>query len=359
MIAASFWKTLLALLSWAAAGALAVQYGGYAAWFVFDALTAAFAIGLAVRLGALHRIEVWHELSAARLLEGEEQTVAVRLHHRSFVPVPWLLLEEHWKRTGEATSRTYRKLLFPWFRKTLEYRYTLTGLPRGEYRLVRVVAAAGDGIGWLPERRKVAVLAGRPQAGMLPEGGGRRGGVVAGSAAHAGHGANPALGAGVGPAFVAYPRETPLRIGVGYGTDEEGRPLPGARTPAGGGVLAALRDYAAGDPLGRMHWKATARRGKLTVKAPEPHEQQQVLLLLDTSAATYAALAGAGPEALEASVRAAAGLLRACSERGLALALACCDGGAPVAAGSGPRGRELLLERAGAHRRQRRRALAT
>jgi uncharacterized protein (DUF58 family) len=348
MAIGSPWRLALFVLVWAAAGGLGYVQGGYAPWFVFDAMTAALALGAAIRFGALRRVEVRHEIAAVRLLEGEEQTVTVRLKHRSFVPVPWLLLEEEWKGSGEAAVRTHRKLLFPWFRTTLEYRYTLAGLPRGEYRLARLTAVAGDGIG-LGGRRKPARLAqgaGGIRGGLEgARGGAETGRGEAGSAGQSMSGEAREKSGGEGVSFVAYPRETPLQLGALRGADEEGRPLPGAFPASGGGAPTGLRDYAAGDPLGHMHWKATARRGTLTVKEPEPHEAQQVLLLLDTSAATYAALGDRAPEALESSVRAAAGLLRACGERGWALAFACCDAGAPIAGGSGLRGRELLLER--------------
>ncbi|MFC0215945.1 DUF58 domain-containing protein [Paenibacillus chartarius] len=297
--------------AWMLSGLLGWLQGGYATWFVFEALSVIVAMTVMIRFGALRQVSVHHELSAMRITEGRPLVVSVLLEHRSRVPVPWLLVEEEWRRSGDAHSKLVRRLLFPWFRSALGYQYTLAGLPRGEYTLVGVRATAADGLGFARRSRQAerAAVSGRP----------------------------------IG--FVAYPLELPVPWRGSAGPAGEGRPSRMAAALSGaGGYPSGLRDYVPGDPVGSLHWKVTARRGKLTVKEAEPQEQQRVLLLLDTSAATYAALGDEAPEALESSVRAAAGLLRSCGERGMALAFACCHAGGHVA-GGGPRERELLLER--------------
>lgn len=287
----SFVRGLLFAAAWVASFLLAWFQSGEASWFLFEALSGAALVAVWLRFGTLLRLEAQHELSAERIVEGDELAVSVTLRHRSLAPVPWLVMEEAWQRTGEAEPRLFRKLLFPWFRGTLEYRYTLTGLPRGEYRLAGVTAVSGDGFGLLSRSRKIAA----PQAER-------------------------------GARFVAYPAELPVRLTRGAASPEDGRPLPGAAMP--GGYPAGIRDYAAGDPLSRIHWKASAKRGTLAVKETEPGESQRLLLLLDSSAETYAELGGGGADALEASVRAAAGVVRAARGRGWPLGFACSHAGA-------------------------------
>lgn len=287
----SFVRGTLFAAAWAGCLALALLQGGEAVWFLFEAFSAAALVAVWLRFGTLHRLDVRHELSAERIIEGDELVVNVTLRHRSLAPVPWLVVEEAWQRTGETAPRTFRKLLFPWFRLTLEYRYTLAGLPRGEYRLAGVTAVSGDGFGLLSRSRKASA----PQAER-------------------------------GARFVAYPAELPVRLSRGAASPEDGRPLPGASMP--GGYPAGIRDYAAGDPLSRIHWKASARRGTLAVKEAEPGESLRLLLLLDSSADTYAELGGAAADALEASVRAAAGVARAARSRGWPLGFACGHAGA-------------------------------
>lgn len=283
-------KGLLFAAAWAGCLTLALLQGGEAAWFLAEAFGVALLVAVWLRFGSLHRMDVRHELSAERIVEGDELAVGVSLRHRSFAPVPWLLVEEAWQRAGEPAPRTFRKLLFPWFRAALEYRYTLTGLPRGEYRLAGVTVVGGDGFGLLSRSRKIAP---------------------------------PAVG---GASFTAYPAELPVRLARGAASPEDGRPL-GAAVPAGG-FPAGIRDYAAGDPLSRIHWKASARRDTLAVKEAEPGESLRLLLLLDSSAESYAELGAWAADALEASVRAAAGVARAARSCGWPLGFACGHAGA-------------------------------
>ena len=53
-----------------------------------------------------------------------------------------------------------------------------------------------------------------------------------------------------------------------------------------GTEFASLRQYAQGDPLGRVEWKATARTARLVVKDYQPERQQSTLVALDVGRAT-------------------------------------------------------------------------
>lgn len=48
------------------------------------------------------------------------------------------------------------------------------------------------------------------------------------------------------------------------------------------GDFHTLREYDAGDDLRRVHWKSTARRGRLMVRQDESHRRPPVLVMLDT-----------------------------------------------------------------------------
>ena len=53
--------------------------------------------------------------------------------------------------------------------------------------------------------------------------------------------------------------------------------------------IAGVRRYEAGDPLNRVHWRATARTGVLHSKVYEPSTVAGATLLLDFHQASYAA----------------------------------------------------------------------
>lgn len=87
------------------------------------------------------------------------------------------------------------------------------------------------------------------------------------------------------------------------------------------GELERVRDYREGDPLSRVHWGQTAKRGRLQTKQLRgtDGERPTTLVLLDAGAAS----AGGGPDGpFETAVTAAAALVRHLEGRGRAVAFA-------------------------------------
>ena len=77
----------------------------------------------------------------------------------------------------------------------------------------------------------------------------------------------------------------PARIAYQFSGDKAGRRwLYGHHKRRGEGVdLIHLRPYRSGDPLRRIHWKATARMGKLQVRETEQEHHQAFRLWIDPS----------------------------------------------------------------------------
>jgi uncharacterized protein (DUF58 family) len=80
-----------------------------------------------------------------------------------------------------------------------------------------------------------------------------------------------------------------------------------------GDGLAGVRDHEVGESLRRVHWRTTARRGRLTVRELEDHPREELHVLLD--AAQQGPGQGARARAFECAVR-AAGSLAAHAARG-------------------------------------------
>lgn len=59
---------------------------------------------------------------------------------------------------------------------------------------------------------------------------------------------------------------------------------------------SGIREYIVGDPLKRIHWPSTARRGKLMVKEFEQDPQAEIWLFLDAQAGIQAEVAGEAPQ---------------------------------------------------------------
>lgn len=78
-----------------------------------------------------------------------------------------------------------------------------------------------------------------------------------------------------------------------------------AGRPAVGGEFHLLRDYDAGDDLRRVHWKATARRGRLMVRQDESKHRAPVRVLLDTRTVVH------GHDSFELAIEAVASIATA------------------------------------------------
>ncbi|WP_216624934.1 DUF58 domain-containing protein [Paenibacillus foliorum] len=84
-------------------------------------------------------------------------------------------------------------------------------------------------------------------------------------------------------------------------------------------LIYGTRPYAPGDPLNRIHWRATARAGALRAKETEQPGTDRLLICID---------AAGGPSnaaAFEAAIEAAAGLAKRALELGLSVRLAASD----------------------------------
>jgi uncharacterized protein (DUF58 family) len=76
--------------------------------------------------------------------------------------------------------------------------------------------------------------------------------------------------------------------------------------------VAGVRDYRDGDSLRHVHWRSTARRGRLVVREFDDDLREPVAVLLDTRPALYAD----APDAFEDLVRAAASVAHLATRTG-------------------------------------------
>src|SRR5205823_8732633 len=114
-------------------------------------------------------------------------------------------------------------------------------------------------------------------------------------------------------ALVVYPRLVALDglFSEGGTYTQDGRRLL-LRRPTGYD-LHSVREYVEGESLRKVHWRSTARRGRLMVKELEDAPRDEVAVLLDGHAAP-------GP-GFEIAVRAAGSILQAHLRRGRRCAL--------------------------------------
>ncbi len=216
-----------------------VVLGGYWA-FVFYVALAVAALAWLLTYRAASHIEITRSCSAREAEIGETVNVRVRITNRGVLPIPWMLVEDmvlpELPASGVRGELTW---LLPGQDSVLEY--SLSCQRRGYYRIGPVLIETGDYFGVF--RRFMA----RPPLHYL----------------------------------TVYPRALP----IGRMLVPTSRPIGEVRQrfafledptrPAG------VREYMRGDPLRRIHWKATAHTGKLHSRVYERTRIQGANILLD------------------------------------------------------------------------------
>ena len=224
-------------------------------------LLAVLLAWLAVRVTA-RPIELRRSLRADPV-EGEDVHVGVQLELEAPLAPAGITLVERYARLGERRTPLRREGSHLWAR------YALPEVPRGRYP-IDAVAVVEDPFGLerieLPLERQ--------------------------------------------PALVVYPRLVQLeRLFSETGAHaREGRRVLLQR-PSGFDVHS-VREYVEGDSLRKVHWRSTARRGRLMVKELEDSPRDELAVVLDGHAPS------AVGESFDVAVRAAGSVLQAYARRG-------------------------------------------
>jgi uncharacterized protein (DUF58 family) len=131
---------------------------------------------------------------------------------------------------------------------------------------------------------------------------------------------------------LVYPGLDRAEVATVRHSEEEG--LATVATPTPGSEISGLRDFRAGDPLRRIHWRASLRRGSLVVREREGEHRAEQEVRLRTQGAQP------GP-VFEAAVRRAASETVALLDAGACVALS--TDSHRFAAADGPAQRARLL----------------
>jgi uncharacterized protein (DUF58 family) len=210
---------------------------------------------------------------------GDKVMVTVTLRNSGVLPVPWVLAEDLLPRKALDEHRLRlkgKRLKIAFLRPGQEVtlRYSLVCERRGYHQIGPLLLESGDVFGL--HRRYLSLTT---------------------------------------PHFLlVYPRLVPL---AGYELASRrpiGEVLLTHRLYEDPTRIAGVRAYEAGDPLNRIHWRATARTGLLQSKTYEPTTLSGATLLLDFHASSYPA--SGEPYRSELAVTAAASLANAIFEMG-------------------------------------------
>lgn len=278
------WNLSLLLIGWGASWYWAVNFGGRSAWLCFYAIGIVFLYLGAMLWGMTRTVRMQWGSEQSRGFSGEQAVLEGRLHFgRGWIPSGWLLLELVWKPSVGEERLVVREIIRPSWSGTAGWTLRLPALPRGMYRLEGARVTAGDVFGLLRFTRRAAAADHRLL--ILPQ-----------------------------PMVF----RTQRAEGAGEDRPRQGMPLAPQRQDVSP-FPYGTRPYVPGDPLNRIHWRATARTGDLRAKETELPDIDRLLICLD------AAKSRTNEAAFETAVQAAAGGAQRALQQGLSVRLAAND----------------------------------
>jgi uncharacterized protein (DUF58 family) len=228
------------------------------------------------------RLSCTRDLTPARVPAGQPATARLQLENVSFLPTGLLLLEDEVPYTLGGRPRFTVDRIGPGLHRTVQY--PIRSDARGRYRIGPLRLRLADPFGLVELTRSFTAV------DTLT----------------------------VVPAVQALPA---VRLG---GAWESGGESVSRSVAIRGDDDAATREYNTGDDLRKVHWRSTARAGKLMVRREERPWQARATLLLDTRGDAHR---GEGPgSSFEWAVSAAASIGTHAGQRGYSLRLLT-DGG--------------------------------
>lgn len=263
-------RVVVALLTIITLMAVSTNYGLYYKMSYILALLLGLSYAWTWLNGKWVTIRVRRNVVAARIGEWLEETLAISNHSR-VAPVVWA--EAHEKSDmpehgGEMVISLPRGSYGEWTLRTL-------CLQRGKYNLGPLAIVSSDPLGLFQKTRWF----------------------------------------GEAQPFTVYPSIVELPNFAVPSSDLPGDATSRQHTQVVTPAAAGIRDYMPGDSYSRVHWRTTARMGKLMVKEFEQEESAKVWIVLDMEEGAHR---GSGPESSEeCAVTAAASIADKYLQQGL------------------------------------------
>ena len=228
------------------------------------------------------RVAVKREITPPRTHAGEQVAVSLEVHNRSAVPTSFLEISDRIQ--GLPRPATFTSPAIP-PRRRATAAYVLTCRSRGLYDVGPLDVTVTDPFGLARLRRRLDMVT----------------------------------------QLAVYPAVVPLApLPLASGRDAGHRSERPALAAPHGEDFYTLREYQVGDDLRKVHWRSTARRGRLMIRQEELPSNVRGTVVLEVRAA---ALGAAGEAAFESAVVAAASAVQYFAGRGESCRYASTDGG--------------------------------
>lgn len=264
-------------------------------WILLVALGLVAAQSLLYKHMALKRLEYDRYFSTSKAHHGEEIELIETIQNRKWLPLPWVRIEsslpagldfakqDNLKVSSGAIYQNHRSLFhLSWFMK-INRRHRMTCAKRGLYKLDTATLTSGDLFGSAQPSKKFQL-----DSTLI-----------------------------VLPRLLA-PEEIPIPSHSWQGDIIVRRWI--IRDPF---MIAGVREYQSGDPMKWIHWKATARSGRMQVYQQDFTADRRLFIVLNIEESEKMWRAVTDPELIEHGISIAATLARYGMEHGLETGFVC------------------------------------
>ena len=237
----------------------AMFQGGFVSWFLFFSFLPVLLYSVYLAIYPMNWSQTERKFSKKYAEAGQD--VEVEITFRRLLPLPlfYIIVEDQlpeeimWKETREKKyqflsrpsilkNRSPQKtIIFPWFKRTVTFRYILDHIPRGSHHFSQVKMVSGDFLGMIKKERVLSIP----------------------SVLH------------------VKPWGRSLKQSNEMSTFDEGKQTAFSPQIRHTNMVAGVRDYAPGDRFSWVDWKTTAKKQKLTTKEFEQEKHKDLTVMLN------------------------------------------------------------------------------
>ncbi|MCD7036484.1 DUF58 domain-containing protein [Metabacillus sp. GX 13764] len=237
------WKLVSLLLLTAAVFVYAMFQGGFVSWFLFYAFLPFAGYTLLLALYPISTFHVSRSISQEQFTAGQALHGEITIKRRVPFPLIYLIAEDCLPEgiRKKNPPGTAKKLLFPWFKRSMTFTYAIPSIPRGEHQFDRIRIKTGDFFGLF--EKEVTFSQSKD--------------------------------------FLVYPSIIQILYKSPVRRYEQGNTHSSQRLIKDTTMAAGIREYQPGDRVSWIDWKSTARRNTMMTKEFEQTRSHDVYLFMD------------------------------------------------------------------------------
>lgn len=221
--------------------------GGFVSWFLFYSFLPIALFAILQSIVALRSVSVERTIKKKKYTAGESVEVTLKVKNPLRFPLLFLILKDEVDARISIGEEGYRKIAYPGFKKEIEIQYNIKKIPRGLYRFDEITLQTGDLFGFIKKEKIFNAT----------------------------------------DEIVVYPQYQNIRswrtvneknVGMSYSMNRQDEDVSS---------VMGIRDYAPGDRLTSIHWKASARTNTLKTKEFEHQVTNDFMFFLDREKSAY------------------------------------------------------------------------